>query len=126
MKLKLSNDTYLAEEMLCLAVGEGVGDVAVGQAHPRGLGAGPEPGEVDEGQFGGHLHSSGVRSELRYILPDDRIHNSCAFVGRGVMVAAQGYSNVLQVNFVITRFLGYSDTTEKSHNVSCCHLISKK
>ena len=48
---------YLAEEMPCLAVREGVGDVTVGQAHPRGLGPGPEPVDVDEGQFGGHLHS---------------------------------------------------------------------
>ena len=76
--------------MPCLAVGEGVRDVTVGQAHPRGLGAGPEPGEVDEGQFGGHLRSSGVLSELRYISADDRIHNSCEFVGVMVAAAAQG------------------------------------
>ena len=62
--------------MPCLAVREGVGDVSVGQAHPRGLGPRPEPGEVDEGQFGGrHLCSSGVAAELRYVFEDDRIQN---------------------------------------------------
>ena len=56
-----------AEEMPCLAVREGVGDVSVGQAHPGGLGPRPEPGEVDQRQFGSHLRSSGVLFELRYI-----------------------------------------------------------
>ena len=86
---------YLAEEMPCLAVGEGVGDVPVGQAHAGGLGARPEPGELDQRQLGGHVATSGVLSELRYISADDRIHNSCEFVG--VMVATQGCSIVLQV-----------------------------
>ena len=54
--------------MPCLAVGEGVWDVPVGQAHPRGLGPRPEPGEVDQRQLGGHVATSGVLSELRYII----------------------------------------------------------
>ena len=54
--------------MPCLAVGEGVWDVPVGQAHPRGLGARPEPGEVDQRQLRSHVATSGVLSELRYII----------------------------------------------------------
>ena len=58
---------HLAVELPCLAVCEGVRDVAIGQAHSGGLGPGPEPGEVDQGQFGSHLHCSGVTSELRKV-----------------------------------------------------------
>ena len=55
--------------MPCLAVGEGVWDVPVGQAHARGLGARPEPGEVDQRQLRSHdVPTSGVLSELRYII----------------------------------------------------------
>ena len=54
--------------MPCLAVGEGVWDIPVGQAHPRGLGARPEPWEIDQRQLGGHVATSGVLSELRYII----------------------------------------------------------
>ena len=54
--------------MPCLAVGEGVRDVPVGQAHAGGLGARPEPGEVDQRQLRSHIATLGVLSELRYII----------------------------------------------------------
>ena len=66
---------YLAEEMPCLAVSEGVRNVSVGQAHPRGLGPGPESREVHQRQFRSHFHRSGVAFELRYIFEDDRLQN---------------------------------------------------
>ena len=54
--------------MPCLAVREGVGDVPIGQAHARGLGARPEPGKVDQRQLRSHVATSEVLSELRYII----------------------------------------------------------